>query len=94
MSGGFEADTSGRLYISAYEYNTILRRSPDGTYEMIAHDPRMLWVDTMSLTSNGYLYFTTNQINRQPASHSGRDLRQKQYMLWRIKIDASPVQLR
>ena len=57
------------------------------------HDPRALWPDTLSLAADGYLYFTANQLHRQPGFHGGRDLRQKPYVLFRIKIDGTPVQL-
>ncbi len=48
----------------------------------------------MSLAGNGYLYFTANQLHRQPTMHNGQDLRVKPYQLFRIKVDAQPVQLR
>ena len=32
----------------------------------------MLWPDTMSLAGDGYLYFTANQLHRQPSYHNGR----------------------
>lgn len=46
---------------------------------------------TLSVGPDGYLYFTTNQLNRQPGFHSGKDLRQKPYALLRIKINAAPA---
>ncbi len=33
------------------EHNAVLRRSPDGTFETVAHDPRLLWPDTMSVAA-------------------------------------------
>jgi sugar lactone lactonase YvrE len=34
--------------------------------EVIAQDPRMtVWPDTMSIATDGYLYFTANQLDRQ-----------------------------
>ena len=44
--------------------------------------------------SHGYLYFTANQLHRQPGFHGGRDLRRKPYELLRIKVGAAPVLLR
>ena len=48
----------------------------------------------MSLASDGYLYFTANQLHRQPTMHNGQDLRQKPYQLFRLKIDQQPVLLK
>jgi sugar lactone lactonase YvrE len=93
-SDGLESDAEGRIYVTDYEHDGIRRRSADGTsYETLVHDPRALWPDTLSLAADGYLYFTANQLHRQPGFHGGRDLRQKPYVLFRIKIDGTPVQL-
>jgi sugar lactone lactonase YvrE len=85
-----ESDQEGRVYYGDYENDSIRRRNPDGTYELIAHDPRIQWPDTLSLT-DGYLYFTANQLHRQPNFHEGKDLRQKPYVLFRIKIDGHRI---
>jgi hypothetical protein len=43
---------------------------------------------------DGYLYFTANQLHRQPDYHDGKDLRVKPYSLFRVKIEGSPVRLK
>jgi len=93
-SDGLESDAKGRVYLTDYEHNAIHRMLPDGTFETIAHDPRMLWPDTLSVAYDGYLYFTANQIERQAVHWEGKDTRQKPYTVFRIKIDAEPVALK
>jgi sugar lactone lactonase YvrE len=93
-SDGLESDAKGRVYLSDYEHNAIHRMMPDGSIETIAHDARMLWPDTLSLAYDGHLYFTVNQIERQAAHQAGKDLREKPYVIFRIKIDAEPVALK
>ena len=93
-SDGLEADDKGRIYAGDYERNSIRRRQTDGEWRTIAHDPRILWPDTLSVASDGYLYFTANQLHRQPQFHEGKDLREKPYTLFRVKIDAGPVLLK
>lgn len=90
-SDGLEADAQGRLYLSDYEHDRIARRAPDGETRTLAHDPRMLWPDTLSLAANGYLYFIVNQIERQAVFHNGEDQRKKPYALYRLKVDASRI---
>jgi sugar lactone lactonase YvrE len=90
-SDGLEADAQGAVYAGDYERNSIRKRLPDGQWETIAHDPRILWPDTMSIGPDGYLYFTANQLHRQPGFHAGKDLRQKPYSLFRIRIGAAPA---
>ncbi len=90
---GLESDSEGRIYATSYEHNAILRRNHDGQYETVAHDPRMLWPDTLSLATDGYLYFTCNQLHRQARYQGGQDQRQKPYTLFRVRVDAQPVLL-
>ncbi len=91
-SDGLESDAQGRVYLSDYEHDAIRRWSLDGKIETLVHDPRVLWPDTLSLAGDGYLYFTANQIERQPAFHNGQDLRRKPYALFRVKIDGTRIQ--
>jgi sugar lactone lactonase YvrE len=93
-SDGLETDDRGRVYLSNYEHNAILRRLPGGAYETVVHDPRVLWPDTLSVAMDGYLYFTANQLHRQARFHRGKDLRVKPYALFRVRIDGKPVLLR
>ena len=94
-SDGLESDAAGNVYMTDPVTDSIHRWNPStGLTETLAHDPRILWPDTMSLASDGYLYFTSNQLHRQPTMHNGHDERQKPYQLFRLKVDASPVQLK
>lgn len=93
-SDGLESDAQNRVYLTNYEQNAILRRSPNGMYETVVHDPRVLWPDTLSVASNGYLYFIANQLHRQPRFHEGKDLREKPYGLFRVRVNANPVLLK
>jgi sugar lactone lactonase YvrE len=93
-SDGLESDDKGRVYAGDYENNSIRQRETDGEWKTIAHDPRILWPDTLSVAADGYLYFTANQLHRQPQFHEGQDLREKPYTLFRVKIDAGPVILK
>ena len=92
-SDGLESDAQGRLYLTDYEHNAIVRRNADGSYDTIAYDTRMLWPDTLSLAADGYLYFTANQLNRQKQFHNFKDERVKPYTLFRVKVDGTPVAL-
>jgi sugar lactone lactonase YvrE len=88
---GLEADDKGRIYAGDYEHNSIRQRQSDGEWKTIAHDPRILWPDTLSVAADGYLYFTANQLHRQPRFQCGVDKREKPYSLFRVKIGAGPI---
>jgi sugar lactone lactonase YvrE len=89
---GLESDAQGRVYLSDYEHNAIRRRTLANEIETLVHDPRALWPDTLSLAADGYLYFIANQVERQPPFHNGADLRQKPYVLFRVKVDGTRIQ--
>jgi sugar lactone lactonase YvrE len=93
-SDGLESDAEGRIYVTNYEHNAIMRRNPNGEWETVVQDPRLLWPDTLSLASDEYLYVTANQLHRQARFHNGRDMRKKPYTLFRIKVNTKPVLLR
>jgi len=54
----------------------------------------MLWPDTLSLAKDSYLYFTVNQIHRQAVHTGTKGLREKPYVVFRVKVDADPVALK
>lgn len=86
-SDGLACDRQGRLYLTDYEHNAIHRRNADGDEDqIIAQDPRMIWPDSISIGTDGCLYFTCNQLNRQPRFHVGKDLRRQPYVLLRTRL--------
>jgi sugar lactone lactonase YvrE len=93
-SDGLAADANDAVYAGDYEHNSVRKRLADGSWQTIAHDPRILWPDTLSIGPDGYLYFTANQLERQAGFHNGKDLREKPYSLLRIKIGAAPAPTR
>lgn len=92
-SDGLEADAQGRLYLTDWEHNAIVLRKGENQFGPLVSDPRMWWPDTLSLSADGYLYITANQLHRQAKFHNGQDMRKKPYYLFRIKVDGTPVAL-
>jgi len=95
-SDGLESDAQGNIYATDYEHRAIRRRAAvaGSAFTVLVTDPRIIWPDTLSVATDGYLYFTNNQLNRQADYHNGRDLRVKPYQLFRVRIDAQPAALR
>jgi len=85
---GLESDSAGNLYITNVEHNAILCRKPDGQYNTIVHTPQILWPDTLSISNDGYLYFTVNQLERQAIFNQGVDRRQPPFAVYRLKLPA------
>lgn len=90
-SDGLESDAEGRVYLSNYEHHAIHRRLPTGEIETLVYDPRVLFPDTLSLASDGYLYFTSNQVGRIAGFNNGHDHRQKPYVIFRVKVNGTRI---
>lgn len=90
-SDGLESDSQGRIYATDYEHNAVHRISLTGVHETLVCDPHVLWPDTLSLSADGYLYFTANQLHRMPLFNGGIDRREKPYVLFRVKCEGKPV---
>jgi sugar lactone lactonase YvrE len=93
-SDGLESDADGRLYASNYEQGAILVRQPGGQWEALVHRADLVFVDTLSVAADGHIYYTVNQVHRQPLLQGGNDLRQRPYALLRTPIEGAPVRLR
>ncbi|MFC3692632.1 L-dopachrome tautomerase-related protein [Chenggangzhangella methanolivorans] len=92
-SDGLETDDKGRVYAGDYENNAV-RRLENGAWTTILQDDRVSWPDTFSISGDGFLYFTANQLHRQAGFNEGVDLRRRPYHLYRVKIGAGPVVLK
>jgi len=92
-SDGLAEDDRGRIYGGDYEHDAI-RTYSGGRWRTLVQDARILWPDTLSVGTDGYLYFTANQLHRQAPFHGGVDQRKQPYELLRVKIGAGPVLLK
>lgn len=93
LKDGLESDTSGLLYASNIEANSVTSFNPTtGELKVLARDPRFSWTDTFSVGADGYLYFTENQLALRPQSWYGVDRRVKPWALFRLKIEGVKVQ--
>jgi sugar lactone lactonase YvrE len=93
-SDGLESDADGRIYASNYEQGAILVRQPGGDWEALVHRADLVFVDTLSVAADGHIYYTVNQVHRQPLLQGGTDLRERPYALLRTPIEGAPVRLR
>jgi hypothetical protein len=84
-------DEQPQVWKSEYEQEQDV---PAGRWETIAHYPRRLRPDTMSWTTDGYLYVTAHQLHRQAHFHDDQDMREQPYAPFRVKVDAETVLLR
>lgn len=89
LADGLATDPQDRIYITAGEHDSILRRNPDGQVEVVVRDPRIVWPDGIFATAT-HVYCTLGQWNRLPGFNEGKDLREPPYLLVRTPISPPP----
>jgi sugar lactone lactonase YvrE len=82
---GMATDAWGRLYTTAGEQDAIFRRNLDGSYDLIARDPRFVWPDGI-FADDRYVYVTLGQWTRLPRLNGGQDLRKPPFLVARVAI--------
>jgi sugar lactone lactonase YvrE len=60
---GMEFGNDGSLYVTAIEENAIKRLTPGASPVTIVRDDRVKWPDSIAITDDNVLYFTTSQIH-------------------------------
>ncbi|KAF2772522.1 major royal jelly protein [Teratosphaeria nubilosa] len=87
VTDGLETDTNGFIYHGQMEQDGVSFYNPrNGTDTMFVRDPRLNWVDTFSTGTDGYLYFTCNQLLLGTNTYPGTDRRVKPFSVWRAKL--------
>jgi len=86
---GLATDRENRIYTTDSEHDAIMRRYPDGHFDVMARDPRIVWPDGLFATDH-YVYATLGQWDRLPGFNGGKDLRRPPYLLIRIPIETTP----
>jgi sugar lactone lactonase YvrE len=91
MTGGLTTDSKDRVYLALQEFNAVGRRNPDGSVEILASDPRLIWADTFWITPDRWLHISSAQVNRRPEYNNGTDAQTPPYAILKMRIDADPV---
>lgn len=91
LTGGIIADDRDRIYLTLQEFNAVARRNPDGTIEVLATDPRLIWADTLWITPDRWLYVSSSQVNRRAEFNGGVDRVTPPFAMLRMRIDAGPA---
>ncbi|KAK5169092.1 uncharacterized protein LTR77_006401 [Saxophila tyrrhenica] len=87
VTDGMETDTNNYIYHGNMEQDAVSFFNPaNGTDTVFVRDPRLNWIDTFSTATDGYLYFTSNQLVLGSGFYPGTDRRQRPFALWRVQL--------
>lgn len=86
VTHGLIAAKNGNIYLTSSESYSITYLSPDGRIHRLVHDPRLIWPDSMGIGSDGYLYVSCAQIQRQPSWNGGKDETDYPYRIYKVHL--------
>lgn len=89
FADGLASDDEDTIYVTDSEHDSIVRRRRDGTMDVLARDPRIVWADGIFATRE-HVYVSLGQWNRLPSFNGGKDLRQPPFLLVRIPTGRAP----
>jgi sugar lactone lactonase YvrE len=83
---GMIFDSRGNLYLGDLEQHSIIKLDPNLKMTTLVHDDRLIWPDSYSISTDGYLYVSCSQIDKGPDFNGGVSKRTTPYTIYRIKL--------
>lgn len=84
-SDGMIFDKKGNLYLGDLQNYRIVQIDSTLTMRTLIKDQRLIWPDSYSI-SEGYLYISCSQIQKQPEYNRGVNKRISAYTVYRVKL--------
>ncbi|WP_130731131.1 L-dopachrome tautomerase-related protein [Komagataeibacter xylinus] len=82
---GMATGPDNSLYLTDIERHAVLRRLPDGQLSVVAHDPRLIAPDGLTIKDNA-LWLTVGQWGRLPVFHDGHDMEERPWLVVKIPM--------
>ena len=83
---GMIFDASGNLYLGDIEQFRIVKLDQNLKLTTIVTDSRLIWPDSYSISTDGYLYISCSQVNLEPDFNGGTSKRTTPYTIFKIKL--------
>ena len=89
-TGGTAIDAAGIIYCSDTNKHRIMTIDTEGHQSVLVQDSRLLWVDSMWIDGQGYLYMPAAQLDRMAPFNGGVSKLKLPISIYKMKIDAKP----
>lgn len=86
VSHGMIADSKGNVFTTDSPNKAIRYVTPDGKFETLVRDKRLIWPDSFAIGPDGFLYVTASQINRTKKYNHGEDKVEYPFRLYKIRL--------
>lgn len=86
ITHGLIADKKGNIYLTTSLDYTIKYITSEGKLHTLVQDSRLLWPDSLGIGTDGYLYFSCAQLQRDAKWNNGVSKEEFPFQLFKIKI--------
>lgn len=86
ITHGLIADAKGNIYLTSSLDYSIKYLTPNGELHTLVQDSRLIWPDSLGIGSDGYLYFSCAQLQKDPQWNGGTDGTQYPYSIFKVKL--------
>jgi len=86
VTHGLIADEKGNIFLTSSMDYSIKYLSPDGKLRTLVQDSRLLWPDSFGIGSDGFLYFSCAQLQRDPQWNDGEDKVEYPYRIYKVRL--------
>lgn len=86
VTDGMIFDLDGNLYLGDYQNYGIVQINPDLEMTTITKHDQLIWPDSYSVSTDGFLYISCSQINKQPDYNEGENKRTSPYTIYRMRL--------
>ena len=85
VSDGISIDDANNVYVSDVNNYGIGVTKPNGEYELLFSDPRIVWPDGFSCGGDGMMYVTINKLHLNAGANRGVQESKGPYLIGRFK---------
>jgi len=86
ITHGLIADKKGNIYLTTSLDYTIKYITPEGKLHTLVQDSRLLWPDSLGIGTDGYLYFSCAQLQRDAKWNNGVNKEEHPFQIFKIKL--------
>lgn len=86
ITHGLIADKKGNIYLTTSLDYTIKYITPKGKLHTLVQDSRLLWPDSLGIGTDGYLYFSCAQLQRDAKWNNGVSKEEFPFQIFKVKL--------
>ncbi|WP_339767322.1 L-dopachrome tautomerase-related protein [uncultured Paraglaciecola sp.] len=86
LSDGMTIDGAGNMYVTSVTQGAIEVTDSSGDSRTLYKDQRIVWPDGFANGTDGYIYFTVNELHRSPVLNGGVNASKGEFKVMRFPV--------